>query len=385
MATAPTVQQAAQINAAQRQLVLMKSTNFWQNVYSQTLTGTLLGQVVNIQPRYVGLTKKFWIEVTGTFIQSAAETQTRTQFGPANFLSNITITDTNNVQRIITTGWHLHMVATAKQRGPFGAAYTTDSPVNFGSNFPVIQSYSPVTSAAKTIRMIYEVPMAYSDTNLSGALFTNLVNATMNIQLTVNPNFSVGSGGDPTLACYQSSTAGDLGTLSAVSINVYQNYLYGLPQDSSGNYILPTQDLSTVYYLNSTSVTGMSAGLDFGINYLNYRSFLSTCAIYDNAKVLNAGTDINYWAIAQANSTQYIKFTPEMVALQARTIFGDDPPLGTYYFDHRNAPIQTSQQGNTQLVLNPITVTNSTSVVLLGYESTGSQALVSTGGSLPSG
>ena len=382
-ATAPSPQQAAQINAAQRQLVLASSTNFWQQVQSQTPQGTIPGQVLNFQPRYVGLTKKFWLEVTLTLAQAAAETFTRTALGPANLISQIVVTDTNNIQRIVTPGWHAHMIASAKQRAPFGCAYTTDSPVGFGSNWNVIKAASSITTAS-VIRMIYEIPMCYSDQNLAGALFTNLVNATMNIQVTLNPNIVAATGADATLSAYQSSTA-SLGTVSACTVNLYQNYLYGLPQDSKGNFILPSQDLSTVYYLNGTSVTGMSAGLDFGMNYVNYRSFLSTCAIYDNAGVLNVGTDINYWAIAQANSTQYVKFTPEMVALGARLIFGDDPPNGMYYFDHRNAPIRTVQQGNTQLVLNPITVTNSTSVVLLGYESTGSAALVSTGGSFPAG
>src|SRR5690606_15860327 len=112
-----------------------------------------------------------------------------------------------------TTGWHLHALATARRAGAFGAAFTNDSPVSMGSNFEVIHAPAAVTTEDE-IRMFYEIPVCYSDNDLRGAIYANVVNAQGQLQLTVNPNLVVGSGGSGVLAAYKSSSASDLGTIS---------------------------------------------------------------------------------------------------------------------------------------------------------------------------
>ena len=94
-------------------------------------------------------------------------------------------------------------------------------------------------------------------------------------------------------------------------------------------------------------------GLDFGINYVNYRSFLSTVAIYDNAKVLNAGTDINYFSFRSANATDLRRADPYTWKSIERKLITTDAPLGMYVFDTRKKPIYTTQVGNMALVVQP--------------------------------
>jgi hypothetical protein len=65
-----------------------------------------------------------------------------------------------------------------------------------------------------------------------------------------------------------------------------------------------------------------------------------------------------------------------------RLILGDDPPSGTYYFDHRHRPIDTQQYGNITFDINPSAVTSSASVVLLGLEALGIRNLITQAGSL---
>ena len=146
--------------------------------------------------------------------------------------------------------------------------------------------------------------------------------------------------------------------------------------------ILPSLDLEYVYLLNNTNSTGLSAGSDQALPYANWRNFLSTFVIYDNAGVLNLGTDINYIAMQSANFTNLFKLDPFMLSLITRTKINDDFAAGVYYIDTRNKPINTLQYGNMQLLVNPSAVTNSTSQFLIGYESLALQGVMNQAGSI---
>ena len=135
--------------------------------------------------------------------------------------------------------------------------------------------------------------------------------------------------------------------------------------------ILPIVDLSTLYMLNNTTLTGMVSGNDFPIPYANFRSFLSTLVIYDNqtgGAYPAAGTDINYWSLQTANFTNIFKYVPQFSTMYARLAIGDDFPLGAYYFDSRSKPINTIQFGNQQLILNPAGTVNTNANAKVGWE-----------------
>ncbi len=357
-----------QQNALARGLVLQNSVNCWLPIFTQTIT-TGVGTVVNVPVRNVGLIKRFIIEMSFTYTNGAGGTITLSRMGAANALSNVLFTDLSNQTRINTAGWHLFAVSSAKSQKPFGSAATVDNPCGYGSNFTTTWQ-APATinaSTAGTVNCMYEVPVAYHDADLRGAIYANVVNATMNLQFTVNPSFVVATGADATLAVYQSAGASGLGTLTSFTVTVYQNYLDQLPMTNQGP-VLPMLDIATAYLLNNSAVSGLVTSQDNNIPYANFRDFLSTCAIYNNAGTLNLGTDINYWAIQSANFSNIIKADPSLVALWARVRNQDDFPRGFYYFDHREKPINTVQFGNMGLIANLSSVTAGASI-LLGYES----------------
>jgi hypothetical protein len=372
-------------NMAARNLVLQKSLDMVLPIWSTTVSGTPQGQVFNIPVRNVGLLKRFYIEIKCNFTQGAAETQTLSQNGLANFLSNITFTDLSNQTRVNTSGLFLHNVATARRQSAFAAAFTNDSPTGVGSFFSVIKAPSTVTTV-QPLSMVYEVPITYGDMDLRGGIYSSVVNATMNLQFTINPNFSVGTGVDKTLACYQSSTA-QVGVLSSMTITVYQNILDQLPSDPrNGQVILPRADLTYAYLLNQTSMSGLVNGQDNGIPYANFRTFLSTILVYANQTGggnLNAGTDINYFSLQAANYTNIFKKSPTMVKVEERLILNDDFANGVYLFDHRRRPIITTNFGNMQLIVNPSTV-NTGAAFLVGYEALANINQVTQASSLPS-
>lgn len=379
-----TAQDATKQNDMAQAAILAYAQPMSQPLAPVSVSGNNTAQntVQVIIPNNVGLNTKLVVEVSFTLAATAGQQLNRTTLGLANIFSNVTLTDLNNVQRVNTTGWHLTLLAALRNRGPFGASYVTDNPNGLGANY-LVQNGPQVITDAVNCRFFFEIPIAYADDNLKGAIWAAVTSAQWRLQLTINPNFTVVSTTtDPTLACYQSSGAG-AGTLSAFQIQVYQEYLDQVPR-SGGNPILPALSLAYNYLLTSTTVTGMTAAQDFPTFYPNYRTFLSTIAIYDQAGTLNRGSDINYLAIQVANLTYLQKWDPFRTQLQARNMIGTDFPVGTYCFDHRRKPVDTNQYGNTSFVINPSSAAAGSSL-MLGYEMLAIQSQAINAGSLQGG
>lgn len=377
-------------NAAARAIVLANAIEMRQPIFSTTVSGTISSSnnVLNIAPRNVGLIKGFVITVTAqAVVTTTSSTATLTNFGPANLLSQITFTDLNNNQRIQTQGWHCNVVNSAKPGRVFGSAFTTDSPIKYGNNYTKIVAGSNITTAGATITstlyMMYYVPIAYSDTDLRGAIWANVVNATMNLQLQINATAFAASAAVGSMI--NNVYTGVAGNIQNVAIQVYQIYLDQLPLGSDGRTpILPPLDLSTVYELKATNLIGMNASVDFPIPYPNFRQFYSTSVIYDNNATYNTGSDINYWALQSANYTNIFKEDPYFASLFVRQEFNDDLPSGAYYFSHRRKPLETVQYGNLNLILNASSV-GTGATVFIGFEDMAVVNQVVAAGSLPGG
>lgn len=371
----------AQQNSMARQAILSSA----RKVTQQIQTGNIVpaqNNIITIQPRYTGLLLGFFVELIVTVVNAAGTALTLTNFNAMNVLSNITFTDLNNNQRINTTGWHLYQVGTAKMNRVFGSSIPTDSPIKYGSNYPVISAAGIAASATGTVKMVYWVPLTYTMHDLRGSIYTNVTSATATLALTINPaaTFSVAAGADPTLAVYQGNGV----TLSNVNYTISQVYYSQLPTDSNGAAVLPLNDMATVYELKSTALTGMSAGQDFPYLYSNYRTFQSTTVVYDNGGVLNPGSDVNYWALQSASYTNLWKVDPTIAALWMRQKFGTDTPAGMVYFDHRDAPLNIQQYGNLELILNPVTAAAGAQL-LVGTEAFALTNQVTQAGSLNAG
>ncbi len=373
MGAAQNAAQVQQANMFARQVVLQQSTPMIQSIFTSTETPSVKN-IINVTPRYVGLVKGFLVKINATVTNAASGSSalSLTPHSVANLVKNFNFVDLQNYTRINTPGLFLSMINTAKQGNPFLSSTATDSPIGYGSNGLVIAA--PATIAEDDtgeIEMFYWVPLAYSESDLTGAIYMGVVNATSQLQITLaqNSDAFVANTDDPTFAIYQGAGAVSA-TLTNVRLNVYQSYLDQLPAISPGQLLLPVADLSTIYEFKNTSLSSINVGQDFNIGYSNFRHFLSTTAIFDNVTsgaYPTPGTDINYWAIRSANYTDLMKVDPYTQMGMSRRIIKTDFPKGTYYFDHRQKPIYTSQFGNMNLVLNPSTV-NSSAQVLVGWE-----------------
>lgn len=410
MTAAQAAQAAAQANAGARAAVLGNSIEALAVIASQAAMVPATQSVLNIAPRNVGLIRGFYVHVGCSFTTGITTTLTKTTLGPANLLSLITFNDLSNQQRINCQGWYLPLLDTQRRRNqsfsaelatgvPASAASGVDTSLglsaNFTSNFALPATNTPIMSCpvtiapstAATIDMWYYVPISYTDRDLRGAIYAGVVNSVMNLQLTFNNgSFQVASTADPTLAVFQSSGAINAITGQTWSVEVYQDFLDQLPFSSQGP-ILPFQDLSWSYLLNTTFFTGMTVGQDYPLPFPNFRNIQSVTIAYDNGGAMNGGTDINAISLQSANYTNIFKISPAMAAILTRSILHVDMPKGVYYFDFRRKPLSTVQYGNLNLVVNPSTVTATlgASQFLVGFEQLAMQNQVVGAGSIGGG
>lgn len=379
-----------QVNAFARNLILANAVDMRQQIQSTRYTS--LNQQIQTQPRNVGLIKGFWVKAVAQLTNGSGVILGRTDLGPSNTFTQIQFNDLQNNTRIQTAGWHVAMVNTIKAKRPFGASMVAetgiDYPVNYGDNWSG-QTSAPATinpAEVVTTTMWYWIPLAYSNQDLRGAVYANVVNATMQLNFTPNVNFCVAFGADATLAMYQGMSAGSTAavTMDSLTITIYQNYLDQLPVGQNGGVILPLLDLATIYELKNTTFTALVANQDFPMQYANYRDFLSTLCIFVNTAASGAragGEDVNYWSLQAANFTNIWKNEPALAALMVQNHIGIGMPPGVYYFGSREKPISTTQYGNQQLVLNPLIV-GTGAYILVGYEDFAVVNTLSNAGSL---
>lgn len=364
------------------------AVDMWQQLSPILPASVGPGSVITVQLRNVGLVKRLVFEINATITAGATSVQNLTALGLSNLISNVMFIDLGNNTRINTTGWHCTLVSSMKRRWVFGAAIASDTPNGYGqANNRTM--FAPATIAANgntPVRFILEVPFVKNNHDLRGAIFADVTNAVMQVQLTLNPQMFVSSTADPTLAVYQSAGS-DLASLSAVSVQCNQNYLDQLPRNpQTAAPILPALDLGTAYLLNNTAGGLPVANQDNGYSFVNARSYESVAWVYDNNGVLNVnGSDLNYVQITSANFTQILRWDGQMMCLTERDILGCDLPRGMHYLDFRHRPINTDQYGNMQVIINPNAVGGSAATFLFGWEAYGVIGVVNQSGSLPMG
>lgn len=371
--------QAIGQNYANRRAIVENCMPMMQPLQTQSIAGTVTtaNSVLTFQPRLTGLLLGFLVEVNATVNNAGAATANRTNGGAANVLSRIQFTDLQNQTRVNTNGYHLAMLNSIKNTRGYGGAVAPNLPFNVGNVFTVNSLASTIAqNATPALRQFFYVPIAYSPQDLTGAIYAQVINATMQLQLTINVAPGTASA-DSLFAIYTAATAAGSITLSAVSVTVTTFY-YNQPT------ALPLVDISRSYLIQDTIANAaIVANQDISIPYSNFRTYFSTFAIYDNAGVFNTGSDVNYWALQYANLLRQFQLNPETVALLTRNAVGYDMPPGLYYFDHRSFPISTANYGNCELVLNAAAATSG-AFVGTWYEMVAQENSIITASSLPS-
>jgi hypothetical protein len=384
--------QAAQVNDLARRIVAAQAVPMTQQIFATTIVPAN-GNVVNIVPRNVGLICGFWAKVVSVISNTTGggTAITPTDFGGINLLSQIQFTDLSNNVRIQTPGWHINYIDSIKGREEFGSALLNtavdgnNATGGYGANFTVNNTPATIADGGTgTVTQWFWIPLAYnhSQGDYRGAIYGGVVNATMQLQLTVNTSVVAAAANDTTNAVYKA--AAGAGANTSTTITVYQEYLDQLPQ-GQGGLILPQLDLSTVYDIKQTTFAAITAGNDFPLPYANFRDFVSTMVVFNStggSAGRNAGSDVNYWALQSANFTNLWKVEPALAALKWRRELRCDFPKGVYYFGSRQKPISTVQYGNMELILNAASAGGS-AYAFMATEAFALQNVITQAGSLP--
>jgi hypothetical protein len=375
--TASPQQKAQQQNNAIRSMLLKKTIARMIPLTAVSLSSAQAAGTtqVSIIPQAVGFLTKFIIEITGTANNTdGANTATLSDIGLANLIAQIQFNDTQSNTRIQTSGWHIDFLFRAKHRWGSTSALLSSALIesgNFGNNFNVLVAPTGFAhGTSQAFRMVFELPITYSDSDLRGGVWLGVVNAPSQLNITLTQNPFAPSGVDSTLSCWH----GAAGNISGVTIQVYQCFLDQVPLGQTGAPILPPLDISTVYELkNTVNPSVLVENQDNPLSYSNFRKFMSTMVIYNDNPSADAGrpnpsgTDINYFTLQSANFTNLWKKFPLEVAREARVLTLQDLPPGCYYFSHRKMPISTLAYGNMQLILNP-SVAAAGAYELVGWE-----------------
>lgn len=339
---------------------------FQQQIFSTTIApGFGATTTVNVPIQQTGLITKFTALVSTVVTNpSAGSTLTRTGFGAANQLSQISFTDPQGSTRIQCPGWLLKSVTAKRHRRIPGAALSTDSPSGFGSVIQPIAAPSTIAAnATATVADVYEIPLAFSRNSLKGAVFAGAVFQTMQLQLQFNPNFC-STGTDPLGVGYTGAAAAPNNPTFSTTITVFQDYWDQFPL----GYLSPlSPDMSTEYCIQATAFSNLVANADNYIGFTNLRQFFSTVVAYDNGGTMNAGSDITSFMLRSANQTPFWYRTPALQSYMTRNAFGDDWPAGFYLFDFTEDPVVTAAEGNTVLSVKPNSV-SANSQLVVGWE-----------------
>lgn len=379
-------------NAAIRQGILKQALRLRQPVFNQAWNPSQQPQLT-FRPNFIGLLRSFTVVITGTVNNTdGANAATLSDLGLAALLDpaqGIVLQDLNGYNRIQSGLWHLLIVESVKRQKLYGASFTPEQGTPWeaaGGWTPIAQPTASLAHGdSSTFRIQFEIPVTYAPDDLRGGIWISVVNATMQVTLSINPNLFIASG-DSTFALYSGTTSMNL---SGVNVQVYQNYYDQLPVGQDGQPALPLQDMSTVYELKKTQFANIASGVENPFPFSNLRRFLSTTAIYDSAPASGgatrfAGSDVNYWALQTASQLYLWRLDPQQFAEIFRHYTGWDLPNGFYFFDHRRQPIYTPTYGNMQILLNPISA-GTGAIVHIGYEDFADVNLLTQSTSLPAG
>lgn len=374
--------QAIANNDAFRAAIVGSAMPMQQPLATRQISGTVTSanNIITIAPKLTGLWVGFLVEVNCTVDNAGAGAATRTAMGALNIVKRFQFVDLQNQTRINTNGFHLGLTNSLKMGRGYGQNVAPNLP--FTSTGWTVQSLASAVAAgmSESARVFYWVPVAYSWNDLRGAIFGQVINATSQLQITLNDAAGHAAGADSLFA-----VAGGLNTtvtLEDVTVRVWQCYYDQLPR-ANGIPLLPVVDLSTMYMLQDTTFGDIIANQDNTFPFANFRTYLSSLMVYNEGGVnLNFGSDVTYWALQYANLTRQFEFDPQSMALFHENQVGYQPPPATYYFDHRAYPISTANYGNAELVVQPSTASAGT-YVAAGYEMFAQQQMIVAASSLP--
>lgn len=345
-------------NLAYRQRFLALSRPVMQPLPSARLATPANNRQASFRLKPTGLLTGVLVTVRVALTNTSASVATLANFGISNLASRLRLRDLSNNDRIDLRGRELHALNSARQEWLFGAAYNTNVNTGFGVNKPIFSAPATIAAGATAnIVMQYYLPVAYSNTDLTGAILKNFADQTveMTVELIDRPFGSVVPAENPnvgdavyTLPSVGAANTAGIGYAGDAVIDVLEYYHDG--RDEAFNY-LPPIDLGMSYELKTTTLGGVVANAEVPLNFTSQRQTLSSYVVFDNGGVFGNGSEIVDFTLKEASTFERFRLNPAQIQLRERQVFMADTPFGAYYFGYRNEPINTLANGSVSLLM----------------------------------
>lgn len=367
-------QNAATYNLRARNALL--ATAIPQSKDLGSTTATALGASTRIKLTNVGLLTRLY----GFFsvpVTIGVANATLSPRAPYNLISRVKFTDFAGNDRVTISGFQLFVWNCVRNRTCFG--WNNDGPI-FDANGSTVKSGS-ITNPAQAVAtgnttwsFWLEIPLAFDAlADLRGALYAQT--GVGELYLTVDWNNTLYANGNvDAVANGAGTTTVALNGVTGPAVQLFQEFYMPQPVPGMGfpnDIPLPPLDLATVYEFNGNvrSTDNLAQNTDKLINYPNYRTVIGAYVNYIDNGLMSA-TNLNKLKIVANGNNVLREITQILKILQQRNYTaGDISTGGTYYFLHREKPIETALFGNVQLTVNPNVAPSGTFYVETGFES----------------
>lgn len=320
-----------------------------------------LGQATRLDLLRVGITTG--VELDFTLSLDISATMTASPAGPWVAMNNIVYTDFSGVNRVMTTGLALWLLASLKLGKLFNNAIAGNVAA-IGEIDTDIITHPTATGATQVVYFSLYVPMAYEPgKDLRGAV-PSMVNVGEHY-LTLTPTGAVVNANDCLLSPYTAGTA----TVNSFTVDVTQFYIQ--PQSLNVS-MLPGIDLTTIYELNGNNITtsGFLSNSQNLINYPNDRAVMSAIHVFENGGTLTVnGTDLTLVELLVNSNTVFRQWTPRALRAFMREHTQGDVPAGCYYFPSRRQPFLTNLYATIQVRYTLGTINSGVTKIVSQYES----------------
>ena len=299
--------------------------------------GSPVSSMLTLYPTCSGIQQYMTLRIYGQIKNSGAAVATRTEYGGANVLGDISYTDPFGIDRTNIDGIGLELMNLARQRDPIGALSSIDD--NYGVKFRTWGSdvLPPTIAAGATVDFshTFVLPFAYSNADQRGAIMANQAgsNQILRIRFPQKSEAVVLNTANSLRALYTTTgaVAMTFETLGYELVTATKNYGIDTTQ-------LPVEDFAVSYILQGGAYTGMAANSDFKIPYQAGRTHPRTFVVFDNGGALNTGSDVNSLSMLFGGSQDVMRLSPELHNFESKWSFSSGLPAGTYFQTHEDQP-----------------------------------------------
>ncbi len=316
------------------------------------------GGEVQILPNKTGFITGFFVKATYTVNNAGAAAVSALPNAAYKLIQRLQYVGFSGSTRHDTSLLEMVNLLNFRTGGVIGQSLTPNVPFAQNTNIIANPSSVPATGSANGEFWFY-IPIADPKSpQLMGLEFAQYQKAQASINLQVASNAQA-STDDPFIGMYNGAV-----TLTNINFDVFQAYFSGQLPTSNGAVVLPPESTAVSYSIISGVVPNQLVPsqisrdfLDQNYTYLSYGLLYNNGAKFNGASALSGTRDIEKIGLYVETDTPIHEYDPSLLVAQNRSMLRDGNTMdGLYILDLYNRPVQSSQYGQYNVGIMPITV-----------------------------